>query len=101
MLGGLFAEMPLEWLISPGNIRIRIALPRRRAAFIGPSSMAKRRAGKTANRKPRIAGGTPGELLKLRTEKGLTGEELARRLGTSQATVSKMETGFQKPTMDY
>jgi transcriptional regulator with XRE-family HTH domain len=46
--------------------------------------------------------GTLGEMLQsLRNEKGLTGRELARRLGMSQATVSKIETGLQKPTMDY
>jgi transcriptional regulator with XRE-family HTH domain len=46
--------------------------------------------------------GTLGELLQLlRVKKGVTGRELARRLGTSQATISKIETGLQRPTMDY
>src|SRR5438128_1111862 len=62
--------------------------------------MARRDARKTAGRKAR-KDGPAGELLELRKEKGLTGDELARRLGTSQATVSKIETGRQKPTMDY
>ncbi len=46
--------------------------------------------------------GMLGELLQShRLKKHITGRELARRLGTSQATVSKIETGVQKPTMDY
>src|SRR5262245_21563770 len=53
-------------------------------------------------RLPKAGGGTVGERLqKLRKDRNITGDELARRLGTSQATVSKIETGFQKPTMDY
>src|SRR5262249_7853536 len=54
-------------------------------------------AGEGQERKGRL-----GELLqshRLRTD--ITGRELARRLGTSQATISKIETGVQKPTMDY
>jgi transcriptional regulator with XRE-family HTH domain len=37
----------------------------------------------------------------LRQERDITGDELAKRLGTTQATVSKVETGRQKPTMEY
>src|SRR5262249_39597258 len=40
-------------------------------------------------------------LQSLRQQKGITGDELAGRLGTTQATVSKVETGRQKPTMEY
>jgi transcriptional regulator with XRE-family HTH domain len=64
--------------------------------------MASKDAGKPEKRRSKKGDGTLGERLRsLRNEKGITGDELARRLGTSQATVSKMETGFQKPTMDY
>jgi len=46
--------------------------------------------------------GSAADLLRsLRRKKKITGQELARRLGTSQATVSKTETGVQAPTVDY
>lgn len=64
--------------------------------------MARRGADKTERGKPKRGDGTLGHLLQsLRQKKSITGEELARRLGTSQATVSKIETGVQKPTMEY
>src|SRR5215471_8948716 len=64
--------------------------------------MATPEGGKAERGKPKKRDGTLGKLLQsLRKKKKFTGNELARRLGTSQATVSKIETGFQKPTMDY
>src|SRR5262249_54407569 len=64
--------------------------------------MEARGARKAEKRTPKNGGETVGELLQsLRKARNITGDELARRLGTSQATVSKIETGFQKPTMDY
>jgi transcriptional regulator with XRE-family HTH domain len=64
--------------------------------------MPRRAGGKAKTRKRKRADGTLGHLLQsLRQEKDITGEELALRLGTSQATVSKVETGLQKPTMGY
>src|SRR5262245_39386423 len=64
--------------------------------------MATRGADNAEKGKSQKEAGTLGELLQLlRNEKGITGHELAHRLGTSQATVSKIETGYQKPTLDY
>ncbi len=64
--------------------------------------MAKGGAGKGRTRKRKRPNGTLGHLLQsLRQERDITGDELAKRLGTTQATVSKVETGRQKPTMEY
>jgi transcriptional regulator with XRE-family HTH domain len=64
--------------------------------------MTTRGAVMTEKGQPKKGTGTLGELLQaLRQGKNLTGQALARRLGTSQATISKIETGLQKPTMDY
>jgi len=41
------------------------------------------------------------KLRTLRKDKGLTGQELARKLGVSQATVSKVETGAQQVDIGF
>jgi transcriptional regulator with XRE-family HTH domain len=59
-------------------------------------------AGRTKKRRTTSEGGHAGNLLRtLREKRTITGQELARRLGTSQATISKIETGTQEPTIDY
>lgn len=40
-----------------------------------------------------------GKLKKLRESKNLTQEELADRLGISRSHISKMEKGFNKPSL--
>jgi transcriptional regulator with XRE-family HTH domain len=70
--------------------------------LLAVQTMTKGGAGKGRTRKRKRPNGTLGHLLQsLRQEKDITGDELAKRLGTTQATVSKVETGRQKPTMEY
>jgi transcriptional regulator with XRE-family HTH domain len=64
--------------------------------------MTTRGPSKAGGGERQVRKGTLGELLQShRLTKDITGRELARRLSTSQATISKIETGVQKPTMDY
>jgi transcriptional regulator with XRE-family HTH domain len=41
------------------------------------------------------------EVLKLRIEKGWSQSELARRVGTKQSNISRIESGLGKPTIDF
>ena len=41
------------------------------------------------------------EVLRLRLAKGWSQSELARRVGTKQANISKLENGLGNPTLDF
>jgi len=41
------------------------------------------------------------EVLKLRIEKGWSQSELARRVGTKQSNISRIESGLGNPTIDF
>jgi transcriptional regulator with XRE-family HTH domain len=41
------------------------------------------------------------DVLRLRLEKGWTQSELARRAGTCQANISKLENGLSNPTLEF
>jgi transcriptional regulator with XRE-family HTH domain len=41
------------------------------------------------------------EVLELRMEKGWTQEELAERVGTAQANISRLENGLANPTFEF
>lgn len=41
------------------------------------------------------------EVLRLRMERGWTQEELAERVGTAQANVSRLENGLANPTLEF
>lgn len=40
-------------------------------------------------------------IIKKRTEKGLTQKELARRIGTKQSAISRLESGTYNPTLSF
>ena len=41
------------------------------------------------------------ELIKARLEKGLTQEELARKIGTKQSAIARVESGNANPSLDF
>lgn len=40
-------------------------------------------------------------LIKRRLEKGLTQKELARRVGTKQSSIARLESGTYNPSLDF
>ena len=60
------------------------------------------------NRKVRVAYDALGpefevaaSLIKRRLEKGLTQQELAKRVGTRQSAISRLESGTYNPSLDF
>ncbi len=41
------------------------------------------------------------DVIRLRTERGWTQKELARRMGTRQANISRLENGLANPTFKF
>lgn len=51
-----------------------------------------------STKRTKVQQGVGQRIRELRRAKGLTGEELAERLGVSQSTVSKLETACRRST---